>query len=43
MPDETKITCSVCGKTYDEEDVNIVDYALDVCVTCEKDYDETSS
>lgn len=34
--DESIITCSVCGFSYDEGDVNIVDYELDLCVVCEK-------
>ena len=38
MLQEDNITCSVCGKSYDEEDVNIVDYEDDVCVNCEKTY-----
>jgi len=35
---DTSITCSVCGKTFDEGQVNIVDYDDDVCVNCEKTY-----
>lgn len=35
---EDIITCSVCGNSYDEGDVNIVDYPDDVCVNCEKNY-----
>lgn len=36
LKDETLITCSVCGITFEEEEVNITDYDLDLCVTCEK-------
>ncbi|MFY0520595.1 hypothetical protein ACOMCU_22600 [Lysinibacillus sp. UGB7] len=32
------ITCSICGITYDETLVNIVDYPDDVCKHCEKNY-----
>ncbi|MBQ0137939.1 MAG: hypothetical protein KBT36_01435 [Kurthia sp.] len=32
------ITCSICGKDFDEADVNIVDYPDDVCISCEKNY-----
>ncbi|MGE7843620.1 hypothetical protein ACQKNX_22925 [Lysinibacillus sp. NPDC093712] len=38
--DETKITCSICGNTYDELMVNIVDYPDDVCLKCESQYRE---
>lgn len=34
--DETIITCSECGKNFDEADVNIIDYDLDLCISCEK-------
>ncbi|MFS0783325.1 hypothetical protein [Bacillus sp. 1P06AnD] len=36
--DETIITCSMCGKNYEEEDVNIIDYDLDLCIHCEKEH-----
>lgn len=32
------ITCSICGKTFNEADVNIVDYPDDVCINCEPNY-----
>lgn len=32
------ITCSICGKDFDEADVNIVDYPDDVCINCKKTY-----
>ncbi|MEY9973186.1 formylmethanofuran dehydrogenase subunit E [Lysinibacillus sp. RC46] len=34
------ITCSLCGKTFNEADVNVVDYSDDVCVNCEPNYKE---
>lgn len=39
---EEPITCSICGKSYNEADVNIVDYPDDVCIKCEKTYVESS-
>ena len=40
--DENNLTimCSICNKTFNETDVNIVDYEDDVCVNCEKTYSE---
>ena len=35
---EEKIQCNICNLTLDEADVNIVDYVIDVCIHCEKDY-----
>jgi hypothetical protein len=35
--DESIITCSVCGKSFDEADVNIIDYDLELCIECEKE------
>ena len=32
--DETVITCSVCGLNFDEANVNIIDYDLDLCGIC---------
>lgn len=32
---EDDITCSICGDTFEESKVNIVDYDDDVCVGCE--------
>ncbi|WP_370083669.1 hypothetical protein [Lysinibacillus sp. RC46] len=40
LEDETKITCSICGNTYDELMVNIVDYPDDVCLNCVSRYRE---
>ncbi|MDC3424228.1 hypothetical protein NC797_06865 [Aquibacillus sp. 3ASR75-11] len=40
--DETIITCSVCGRNFDEGDVNIIDYDLDLCISCEKKHLESS-
>ncbi|MGG6448255.1 hypothetical protein [Pseudobacillus badius] len=31
LEDESLITCSVCGHSYKEEKVNVVDYVDDVC------------
>lgn len=36
LVDESVITCSVCSLNFDELDVNIIDYDLDLCITCEK-------
>lgn len=36
--DEYKATCAVCGNTFDEVDVNMIDYDDDVCINCEKTY-----
>ena len=33
--DREDITCSICGDTFGESKVNIVDYDDDVCVGCE--------
>ncbi len=38
LDDDSKISCTICGKTFDESDVNIVDYPDDVCINCEKSY-----
>lgn len=35
--DEELATCSMCGKTSHENEINMIDYDLDVCVTCEKE------
>lgn len=32
---EDDITCSICGDTFEELKVNIVDYDDDICVSCE--------
>jgi hypothetical protein len=32
------ITCSVCGKNYHENEVNIIDFDLDLCINCEKEH-----
>ncbi|MFJ7922505.1 hypothetical protein ACIQ6U_22635 [Lysinibacillus fusiformis] len=37
---DSTITCSICGKTFKESEVNIVDYSDDVCVNCEPNYKE---
>lgn len=37
---DSSITCSICGETFNEADVNIVDYPDDVCVNCEPNYKE---
>ncbi|RKJ45990.1 DUF3850 domain-containing protein, partial [Butyricicoccus sp. 1XD8-22] len=39
--DESIITCSGCGLDFDEGDVNIIDYDLDLCIQCEKKYLKT--
>lgn len=36
--DESVITCSSCGFSFDEGDVNIIDYDLDLCIQCEKEH-----
>lgn len=41
LEDESIITCSVCGLNFDEGDVNIIDYELDLCVQCEKSHRKT--
>jgi hypothetical protein len=28
-------TCAYCGKDFPESEVNMIDYDLDTCVTCE--------
>ncbi|MFB5761079.1 hypothetical protein [Paenibacillus medicaginis] len=33
-------TCAVCGQTYHENQVNLVDYEEDVCMLCEPKYKE---
>jgi len=33
---EDDITCSICGDSFEESKVNIVDYEDDVCVNCEE-------
>jgi len=33
--DETKATCAMCGGTFDECEVNMIDYDIDLCVKCE--------
>ena len=33
---EDYITCSICGNSFEESKVNIVDYDDDVCVNCEE-------
>lgn len=35
---EDDITCSICGESFEESLVNIVDYDDDVCVKCEENY-----
>ncbi len=37
---DSLITCSICSKTFEESEVNIVDYSDDVCVNCEPNYKE---
>lgn len=37
---DSLITCSICGETFNEADVNVVDYLDDVCVNCEPNYKE---
>ncbi|MCY7947947.1 hypothetical protein P8891_05715 [Bacillus atrophaeus] len=37
-PDESIITCQKCNKTFNEGNVNIVDYPIDLCVKCEEEY-----
>jgi len=32
------ITCSQCGLDFDEADVNIIDYDLDLCINCENKF-----
>jgi hypothetical protein len=41
--DETVITCSVCGLNFDEADVNIIDYDLDLCGKCEEKHKKEMS
>ncbi|MEK5217724.1 hypothetical protein [Psychrobacillus sp. FSL H8-0487] len=41
IQDELIITCSVCGGDFDELDVNIIDYELDLCLECEKKHLKT--
>ena len=36
MVDEEVIGCEICGHTYCEGDVNIIDYDDDTCIHCEK-------
>lgn len=38
LSDESIITCSVCGNNFEEGDVNIIDYDLDLCTECEKEF-----
>lgn len=32
---ERKATCAECGKTFDECEVNMIDYDIDLCAKCE--------
>lgn len=35
---DSVVTCSKCGLDFDEVDVNCIDYDLDLCNKCEKEY-----
>lgn len=34
-------TCSVCGKTLHETNINMIDYDIDVCLDCEESIKDT--
>ncbi|WP_236686949.1 hypothetical protein [Ornithinibacillus contaminans] len=40
---EELATCSVCGNEFEETEINMTDYELDLCSTCEKDHKITST
>lgn len=42
MMDKLIATCSVCGLDFDETDINMTDYDLDLCTKCEKEYKEVN-
>lgn len=35
IAEDEKATCSVCGYTFHENDINMIDYEMDLCVLCE--------
>lgn len=36
--DEYIATCQLCGLNFDETEINMIDYELDLCGKCEIDY-----
>ena len=36
VDDEEIATCAVCGNEFPEGEINMMDYDVDMCVTCEK-------
>lgn len=38
MMEQLIATCSVCGNDFDEVDINMMDYELDLCAKCERKY-----
>ncbi|KAB2329417.1 hypothetical protein [Bacillus mesophilum] len=35
---EEMATCGNCGEDYPESDINMIDYEIDLCGACEKEY-----
>lgn len=40
VPNDEIATCAVCSLDYHENDVNMVDHSIDVCIYCEPEYKE---
>lgn len=41
--EDKPVTCAVCGESFDEADVNCVDYEIDLCIDCESDYQDNGT
>lgn len=41
MTNEFLVTCSKCGESFEEAEVNMIDYEDDLCIECEKEHKET--
>ncbi|MFT9494341.1 MULTISPECIES: hypothetical protein [Bacillota] len=37
IPEDENATCGNCGKTFHENEINMIDYDIDVCGKCEKE------
>lgn len=31
-------TCASCGNDFEETEINMIDYEIDLCIECEKEY-----
>ncbi|ALC85935.1 hypothetical protein AM499_08930 [Bacillus sp. FJAT-22090] len=41
MDKEYIATCGACGKDFDEIEINMMDYEIDLCGKCEKEHLKT--